>query len=213
MLEERCGIGVQGVYFEDRRTSASQLLERILNQNEQSLGLFYLYPDNDAGIDVHAVALLRVTISFRVEHYKVLEDARRGRLSNEFGAKLGWLAGNLYSRVATSDWTETESRTKEFRKLVSRFLEGDDASEQKKWVSRAWVDAARKKDIDLRNLSAEIAYETLKDNSPLPPKQVAIDRVMALATDLFGDAQANAVEKLAKRLGNDQVFTASCKRA
>jgi len=36
---------------------------------------------------------------------------------------------------------------------------------------------------------------------------------MALATDLFGDAQANAVEKLAKRLGNDQVFTASCKRA
>src|SRR5205807_2422402 len=40
----------------------NELLERIINQNEQTLGLFYLEPDGDLKLAVGAVALLRVTI-------------------------------------------------------------------------------------------------------------------------------------------------------
>jgi hypothetical protein len=83
-----------------------RLLERLVNQNEQGIGLFFLFTDDVARIAEPAVAFLRVTIAFRAEHYDVLREARSGRLTPEFRAKLGWLIGNLYGRPATPDWAD-----------------------------------------------------------------------------------------------------------
>jgi hypothetical protein len=103
LLDEVSRTGIPGVYETEMQGRAKDLLARILNQNEQALGLFYLHPDLDAGISEQSVAMLRVTLSLKAEHYELFREARRGRLDARFGNELGWLSGNLYSRVATPD--------------------------------------------------------------------------------------------------------------
>jgi hypothetical protein len=66
-----------GVYLQRSKAQAQQLLERVVNQNEQALGLFYLHPDVDTvGIADYAVALLRISVAFRKEHYDLLRRAK-----------------------------------------------------------------------------------------------------------------------------------------
>src|SRR5207247_8080250 len=97
-----------------------QFLERVINQNEQAHGLFYLHPDADVGIAVPAAAMLRVSISLRSrEHYNVLKAARCGRLRAEFRNKLGWLTGNLYSRVDTPDWADEDGGAEASKALIA----------------------------------------------------------------------------------------------
>ena len=64
-LEEACGTGIPGVFYEDGRAEIKELVERIINQNEQALGLFYLEPDGDLRLAVESLALLRVSIALR----------------------------------------------------------------------------------------------------------------------------------------------------
>ncbi|MHB1561824.1 MAG: hypothetical protein ACYC61_30610, partial [Isosphaeraceae bacterium] len=78
ILDAKCKTPLAGVYYEDGRAEINELIERIINQNEQTLGLFYLEPDGDLKLAVGAVALLRVTIALRAQHYQDLKDARIG---------------------------------------------------------------------------------------------------------------------------------------
>jgi hypothetical protein len=153
LFAELGGTGVPGVYSEEVRGDARQFLERILNQNEQAHGLFYLHPDADVGIAVPAVALLRVSISLRSrEHYQTLKESRRGGLDTEFRNKLGWLTGNLYSRVDTTDWADHPGGKATFDGLVSDLLDGTKATERYVWVPEPWLQAGRANGIDLAAL-------------------------------------------------------------
>jgi len=84
LLSHICKTLTPGVYFKESKSQAKMLLERLFGQNEQALGLFYLHPDNDAGITVPAVAMLRISVTLRADHYNILKQARRGRLTTEF---------------------------------------------------------------------------------------------------------------------------------
>lgn len=51
------------------------------------------------------VAYLKVSIALKSdEHYDKCLSAKKIELTDEFKAKLGWLVGNMYSRVGTADW-------------------------------------------------------------------------------------------------------------
>ena len=70
---------VKGLYLTEKKLKARQLVTRILNQNEQKLGLFYLHPDVSVHIAQPSVALLQVSIALRArEHYTALVEARTG---------------------------------------------------------------------------------------------------------------------------------------
>ncbi|MEJ2704777.1 MAG: hypothetical protein P8Z79_20265, partial [Sedimentisphaerales bacterium] len=85
-----CNNEIEGSYVLESKQKAHQLLQRIINQNEQALGVFYLHPDGVVGIAEHSVALLQVSIALRAqEHYDTLVNARRGRLADPFRNKLG----------------------------------------------------------------------------------------------------------------------------
>lgn len=82
---------------------AYQLLERLYNNTEPEY--FFLYKDTVAGFSESMVASLKVSIALKSElHYDVCLAAKVVELSDEFKAKLGWLVGNMYSRVGTTDW-------------------------------------------------------------------------------------------------------------
>lgn len=201
LLGDLCGTGITDLYDTDLKSKAAELLQRILNQNEQAIGLFYLHPDVDAGIAEPSVAQLRITISFRAEHYPILKAARVGRLDPQFSSKLGWLSGSLYSRVATPDWSEHANGREEQRKLIAQFL-----SSRSNWISGKWVKNAKKAQADLSKISAVNAQAALEQYAPADPRKIVLERVQENATKLFPSEIDDKVKRLVERLRSDPGF-------
>lgn len=207
LLDEYAIKGIEGVYRKSRRRDTKLLLTRIINQNEQAAGIFYLHPDADAGIGEHAVAMLRVSIAVRAEHYHLLCHARRGRLVSEFQMKLGWLTGNLYSRVATPDWPETTGKN-----LVDEILRDYDEQISPKPV---WLDDKVVDEISRGQAAALQSRDTLLAASKtvaIPsPRTVALDVVKRVLTDVVPDLKPESVKRVLNRLQNDAQFSSACK--
>lgn len=188
---------VDGVFRTEDKFKAKQLLSRLLNQNEQSLGLFFLYPDADAGIGEAAVVFLRVTVALRAEHYEVLRQARRGRLTPEFRAKLGWLIGNLYVRPATQDWQEEKAGRKRLDKMIRLYLA--DAE----WLDGEIVSEAERAGI---SISRE-TLESLEEHRPPSRLERALDEVQFEIRKVAPGLSEADVKRLVNLLRNNGTFT------
>lgn len=90
------------------RGEVERFLERLFNNNEPSY--FFLDAEPTAGITEPMCCLLRLAISLRTDHYAELFGARIIGIDDVFQAKLGWLLGQLFSRVGTRDFPESEVR-------------------------------------------------------------------------------------------------------
>lgn len=202
LLNELCGSEIPGIFIKDQRYQATQLISRIVNQNEQAMGLFYLHEDADAGIATHSAALLRITISLRRDHYDTLVKARVGRISPEFSAKLGWLTGNLYARVATPDWGDKQGdiSTKE---LASDILNMSVNSQDEVWLPQSWFNSARAAKIDFSTLNTSNAFDALKEHSPPNILDSISERFKSL---LIEDIVNKKLKHLKTQLSSDEEF-------
>ncbi len=186
-----------GAFRRSDKGTARRLLGRLLNQNEQAMGLFFLCQDADVGIGEHAVAFLRVSVALRADHYDALRDARTGRLEPEFRAKLGWLVGNLYVRPATRDWTDFDGGKKRSDQLVT------DCLDAVRWIDDEIVKVARVKDVPLDGVSDEV-LESLKPPSKL---ERALHEVTAELARIAPDFPQAERVKLSNRLSSNGKFT------
>ena len=80
----------------------SDFLHRLFNNNEPS----YFYLDSrDTPLETDCVAFLNLSIAIEAElHFQTCLDAKFLQLNDTFQARLGWLVGQMYSRVGTPDW-------------------------------------------------------------------------------------------------------------
>lgn len=204
ILNEICGHPqVPGILIKEKKQLAENLLARIIDQNEQSRGLFYLHPDADVGIGKPSVALLRVTIALRREHYNLLRDSRCGRLKEEYANKLGWLSGNLFSRVATPDWADQPGGKQAAQKLVRELLSIVD---DRTWVPDSWIQLAQKK-IDFTALDPSSARQELEKHAPKEPIEIVKDQVRRIARAVF--VEEVVITRIAQRLrASDSFFQA-----
>lgn len=189
-----------GVYNESDKSKAYSLLERLFNQNEQKLGLFYLFPDADAGIGEDAVAFLRVSVAFRAEHYDLMCQARCGRLESTFANKLGWLVGNLYTRAGTQDWPKEELGSMIKDHLSAKGRRGP------YWVKSRLVKHLAKTRKDLQELTREEWIEMIGIDIPRP-KDVGIDCILAVVREIAPSLDEPTIEKLRTRLKNNVPLT------
>jgi hypothetical protein len=209
---ERARVGgkeVVGVYTAESKTKAEQLLARIVNQNAQAEGLFYLHKDAGVRIVEPCVALLQVSVAVRAyEHYGKLVEARSGSLRPEFQGKLGWLIGNLYSRVATRDMAPHQ-----LKEVVDQFIgpanDGDQDTPQ--WVPRSRIMKADKAQADVEGLSPAQAAAELSRHGPEPPREVALARVVHSLRDLLPEIGEDNVNEVRRRLEKDPVFISACR--
>jgi hypothetical protein len=213
LLAHICGAVAEGVYLQEAKGEATRFLQRLFNQNEQSLGLFYLHKDADAGIAVPSVALLRVGVTLRVEHYQILVQARRGRLGPEFTAKLGWLVGNLFSRVGTPDWSKSPESEKQFKSLIKETLDADGSDAAPLWVKEAWVEAAKENGCDLASLPKAKVREVLEMHKPPTAKDRLIERALEVVRAVIDGVATDDLKKISARLGNDELFAKVLKSA
>lgn len=112
---------------EQRYNVAYQLIERIFNNTEPDY--FFLYKEQEMNFPASMIVYLKVSIALKsLEHFDDCLSAKIIELSDEFKAKLGWLVGNIYSRVGTKDWNDicTDKERKEIVKnaITSRCIKG-----------------------------------------------------------------------------------------
>ncbi|MCB0218345.1 MAG: hypothetical protein KDH09_01505, partial [Chrysiogenetes bacterium] len=73
------------------------------------------------------------------EHYEKCLERRKLSLNDVFQAKLGWLVGNIYSRVGTEDWVPAHKSSDEFNEMIQDTLDS-----QFRWVPEKVLRVARK---------------------------------------------------------------------
>ena len=105
-----------------KKDALKEFVRRLLNNNNTEF--FYMHAEPQIGLE-RSCAFLRLAISIRcAEHYNVCHDARLVGLEKEFQAKLGWLVGNLYSRVGTDDWASTHYSPEKWSETIDEIVDG-----------------------------------------------------------------------------------------
>lgn len=108
------------VCSESKKPKLAQFLTDLLNNNNHEL--FYIHKEEGFGLFEPQCALLRQSLSVPCEAaYGACIEARIFSLKEPWRAKLGWLVGNIYSRVGTPDWTD-EVPNAQFKHLIEGML-------------------------------------------------------------------------------------------
>jgi len=104
------------------RDKLSHFVEQVLNNNASDF--FYLHPQPELGFSEPSCAFLRLSVSLKsVEHYQTCYAARLLSLAPVFQTKLGWLVGNMYSRVGTDDWIPKAATPDQFSQKIKDILD------------------------------------------------------------------------------------------
>jgi hypothetical protein len=99
-------------------------VNKLLNNNDTNH--FFLQAETEHELDRHCCTQLHLSISIRAyEHYDVCLNGKILELQENFRAKLGWLVGNLYSRVGTEDYVPSAIPDQEqYKEYVNNLLNG-----------------------------------------------------------------------------------------
>lgn len=191
-----------GVCSDRKRALLRRFVGQLMNNNDPRY--FYLHAQPEVGLTENECAFLRLSIAIKADlHYERCLDARVLSLNEAFRAKLGWLVGNLYSRVGTEDWVPGKVATdKELGGIIDATLDG--------WIS--WVDekqlkAAKKSapeldEVDRAELRLHIDNTVVKAR-----KEKCLDRVVTVLGELAVVENDDDRDKIRKRLQNDPIFS------
>jgi hypothetical protein len=105
---------------ESSRNALKQFLERLLNNNESEY--FYLHDDVQVGLAQPSCIFLRLSIALHSQHYETCRLSRIVSLEPTFQAKLGWLVGNIFSRVGTNDWVPKTHSAAQWKAMIDDIL-------------------------------------------------------------------------------------------
>lgn len=184
------------------RNRISDFLHRLFNNNET--GYFYL-DSVDTELPGDCAAFLNLSIAVKSElHFATCVDAKILQLTDTFQAKLGWLVGQMFSRVGTPDW-EVEALNRKVRAVVS------DAAI---WVEDGKIDAveAAYRDIaggDIKRTMTVAEVTSVVAKVPSRKQMVINQASIVIAEVLKGDAAQ--AQKLVRRLESDSALTSLLK--
>ncbi len=199
-----------GYCSQKARPEMQQFLERLLNNNEPNY--FYLHSDLELGIAEPLVAFLALSIAVKAElHYETCLKARITQLEDSFQAKLGWLVGNMYSRVGTQDWAPDYYTYEQFENYIEARL----------GQMCLWVDERNMKRIadeekrrqrehgDSYELSSEQLHELVEKlaTERESRKDQLISRMIDVLREIKPELSGTDLDKLTLRLKNDSVFS------
>jgi hypothetical protein len=185
-----------------------QFLGRLLNNNEPEY--FYLHAEPALNFSEPHCAFLRLSISLKSElHYNTLFAARVLSLNEVFQAKLGWLVGNMYSRVGTDEWVPTVELESDFERRIKGLLK----------TVCIWVDEKKlvlaKKSVppDINMTSLETIRQHIESIKVPSATELVINAVLDELTILSKVADPEEAKRIGNRLRNNAIFSAYTKSA
>lgn len=187
------------------KNKVSDFVRRLLNNNESEY--FYLHEDLQIGFP-KSVAFLKLSVAIKSDmHYKKCLDAKVLELGDNFKSKLGWLVGNMYSRVGTEDWTPSNMTEQAFNKWVNEIL-----TENHVWIED-------KKIIEFKGTLTEAEIEELESEEILKRlSKIKVKTRKDLLIELLpkiikqtGDVEDNKINSLVLKINNNSEITAVLK--
>ena len=133
-------------------------------------------------------------VYFEIEHYDDILNSRILSLKDIFKAKLGWLVGHIYSRVATEDWVPGTLNEDEFHKTIIGFLE-----ELCEWIDDKVLKEARKKiPSDLLKENQDRIRAQIKTIKVSTPRQIVTGKLEEILqrTGLAQEAARSVITSL-----------------
>jgi len=197
------------VFDKSQRTYLYNFIDSLLNNNQKEF--FYLHEDNELGLPECCCAVLRLSIAIRAnEHYDICLKAKFLELETEFRAKLGWLIGNIYSRVGTKDWAPDCITQNEFKSMINTILD-----KELYWIDKERLILLKEKivrdGIDINKIDRE-AILSIAQNIKVPSKK---DKILNVIEDKLKSSNIlkddRNLNKLLSRIKSDPVFTANLK--
>ena len=190
----RSDLPVRGQKTQSR---AAEFLQRVFNNNEP--GFFYLEKE-DSVLSQDCAAFLNLSIAIKADlHFQKCLDAKVLQLKDAFQAKLGWLVGQLYSRVGTEDWPST-ALTKKVRAALS------DAAI---WVEDVKLLPLEGKFQQMAALDPNVMLSSEDIQRAVKAMPTKKQEVMAAASKIITEVvkDPGTAELLARRLENDANLT------
>jgi hypothetical protein len=178
-VEQRLG------FCSDRyRDRLVQFAERLLNNNEP--GYFYLHREPSVGLLEDHCVFLQLSVPLRSEdHYQLLLSAKVLQLSDSFQHKLGWLVGNIYSRVGTEDWVPKAATPEQFEAMQDRLVD-----ETTVWVPQEYHRrvVSRLRRIPLEELTPDTLEDAIAQTKAQRDAEVAavVDDICSVLSKLQG---------------------------
>jgi hypothetical protein len=132
-------------------------------------------------------------------------------LKESFRAKLGWLAGNLYSRIGTEDWTPENRTKKAFKKMVEDILDRNLF-----FFDHSVIETLQKKfkDVDQESLNQESILKAAKAVK-IPAKKeklnLVAERVSQILKGLDALPEGFDTDRLLARMKADPVISTHVK--
>jgi hypothetical protein len=178
----------------------SDFLHRLFNNNEPS----YFYLDSqETPLETDCVAFLNLSIAIKADlHFRTCLDAKIVQLNNTFQAKLGWLVGQMYSRVGTPDWESEALSAKVRDTLKDAAIWVEDANARPLVETFKQLRHAAGRDPQMTAAEVEQAISRAPTKKQRVMKEA--DRIIRAAV---GEDQALLAEKIRKRLDNDADFS------
>jgi hypothetical protein len=183
------------------KARVEQFLERLLNNNAPEF--FYLHEEPALGFPESACAFLNLPISLRAsQHYDTCMRSRLLSLTDVFQAKLGWLTGNIYSRVGTPDWVPDHISKEDFSGRISDILD-----RMCRWIDDKQLKQAKQSAPDELLAQGAAALRDHIDNTKVQKRRgVVVDAVIQELRTLELLPDAATEETLKKRLSNNTMF-------
>lgn len=179
-------VSKHNIFNDKDKLKAKQLLERLFNQNEKALGLFFLKSDSDIELGNDSVVFLRASVALESKHYEILLDARIGRLDPEYRGRFGWLIGNLFSRTAARGWSDHGGGKIEYDKLIKKYLNEDRNTDSGPiWVDNNSIESALKAKEYIQELDLDQVLKVLEKHRPAPTIDQAINSIIPDLMSIF----------------------------
>ncbi|MGM0584953.1 MAG: hypothetical protein ACQEUZ_09920 [Pseudomonadota bacterium] len=195
------------------RRRLEEKLERIIHNTED--GLFFLPKDGCDALNEDLCVFLHLSIALRTSHYNTLLENKIAEIDDVFRAKLGWLAGNIYSRVATPDIEEYVSDSKSYKRA---FFEANTPTDDVLWLSslQSTVFKTKAKELAKDMGVAELPEDTANDLISGVPQDLDIvaDAIVQrlLKNDLISGDE-DTMRKTKNSIKNTPDFKSAVKKA
>ncbi|MBX3305639.1 MAG: hypothetical protein KF751_06230 [Nitrospira sp.] len=186
---------------ESLREKLTHFVGQLLNNNSGEF--FYLHPQADLGFHEPSCAFLRLSVSIKSSmHYQTCYSARLLSLDQIFQSKLGWLVGNMYSRVGTDDWVPKENTEAQFAQTIRDILEGHcDFVDDKKLKA-----AERSSTPEILQKAKHEIREFIKKTQVPQKREEILRAVEEIVTDMGKIATPDEARQLKLRLSNHPKF-------
>jgi hypothetical protein len=188
------------VISDKSKDKMSEFLQRLFNNNVPD---YFFLATNDLGLTSDYVVFLQLSIAIRADlHLKTCLEAKCLELTQAFQAKLGWLVGQLYSRVGTTDWSPTELTAKIRSILKDAAICVPDST-----IAHLEAEYHQLSNGNPEALMSQSQISKVAARAPTRKRRV-VGRIKTMVVEAFGPEQA---EKLCTKLEGDEALTAVLK--